>query len=216
MFPTTTDWYTVAHIMKSSIMTAVKSTEYIAQTEVWFDFLLQHSWLPLKRPMINMSFIKNLVIVTCNQLLMVCGTGSVWISGSVALAGQQCFWGVAVRPAVFGCCFVWAAAGGLRPWVYVACEPEPFWHTSSFPWDMNDQVSVLRSSCIMKCCVVLYLWPTLHGTHRYRVHKINTARFYSCYATVSIFWSNNTFVNGWTNMSPSIKIARINLIANNK
>lgn len=44
------------------------------QTKVWLDFLLQlcSSWLPLKRLAIKEPFIKNPVIMSCHQLLMLC------------------------------------------------------------------------------------------------------------------------------------------------
>lgn len=147
-------------------------------TKHWFDFRLQHSWLTLKRPVTKKSFIKNLVIMTRHYLLMLGETGFVWISGNVALAGQQ-EWGAAWA-AVFGRCFVWAAAGGLHPWVFVACELEPFGTSAG-----SHETWMIRFLCLdlvaSWCRGGLCLWPAHHGTRHYRVHKINTTEFSSCH-----------------------------------
>lgn len=80
----------------------------------------------------------------------------VWIHDS------QRWWAAALWATLEGCCFVWAAAGGSRPWLFAACELEPFWLINKLPGVFNDlvQVAACTFSGIMKWLV--YMWPT-HG-----------------------------------------------------
>lgn len=111
--------------------------------------------------------------MTHHQLLKTCGAGIVSINANVGLAGQQCFEEVSVWPVAAGCCFVWATAGGLHPWVFVACELETFWHISRFPGDWSDQVQLWMNVCV---CV----WDQhLTGTHCLRLHEKNICKFHS-------------------------------------
>lgn len=80
----------------------------------------------------------------------------VWIHDS------QHYWAAALWATLEGCCFVWRAAGGSRPWLFAACELEPFWLINKLPEVFNDlvQVAAFTFSGIMKWLV--YMWPT-HG-----------------------------------------------------
>lgn len=71
-------------------------------------------------------------------------------------------WAAALYATLEGCCFVWTAAGGSRPWLFAACELEPFWLINKLPGVFNDlvQVAAFTFSGIMKWLV--YMWPT-HG-----------------------------------------------------
>lgn len=120
-------------------------------------FSLHHRWPPLKRPS-SVKLKKNNLVIMTHQLWKACGAAFVWINVNVALTDPQRFWGVALWPALGGCCFVRAAAGGSCPWVFVACELEPFWHISRLPGDLTDQAQVAAfTSChIMKRGMRIY------------------------------------------------------------
>lgn len=47
-----------------------------------------------------------------------------------------------------GCCFAGGAAGGLCPWLFVACELEPHWHISEFPGVSSDRTQPFFCVCL--------------------------------------------------------------------
>lgn len=75
---------------------------------------------------------------------------------------SQRWWAAALWATLEGCCFVCTAAGGSHPWLFAACELEPFWLINKLPGVFNDlvQVAAFTFSGIMKRLV--YMWPT-HG-----------------------------------------------------
>lgn len=118
--------------------------------------------------------------MTHHLLWRACGCVFVWISANVTLVDSQCLWGEALWPVLSGCCFVWTAAGGSRPWLFAACELEPSRLINRLPGVLNNlvQVAAFTFSFIRKRMVY---WATRHpwqGVNRNK-KKIALACFYS-------------------------------------
>lgn len=89
-------------------------------------------------------------------------------------------------------CFVWEAAGGLRPWVFVALWTWAFSGTTArFPGDSSDQVQVseFTCSCIkMKwgVCVHQFTADVTHSGGPKKQNKTKVRFYWCCFSAVSV------------------------------
>lgn len=164
-----------AHLTVKWVSQRFSTFEQNWVNKFWNKALVQHSWLSLERPnyISTNKQTKNYKIMSHHLLWRLCGCVFIWISANVNLVDSWCFWGAALWPVLGGCCFVWTAAGGSRPWLFAACELEPFQFINRLPGVLNDlvQVAAFTFSRIRK---LLEYWTTWHPWQSISRNKNNS------------------------------------------